>query len=625
MKHPLKLVLLVVAVLLGVSLDHGLPHRYVPDDTAVRCALGIAQDLTGGQVPLTEALFPPDGRYTTYPMLLPDLDLIALGGRFAVGLVFGEWSGPGSFKAAVFEDPGLAWMPARLVSWFMGLVVAFGIYRAARELRRDRHEAALAALLVGSSLLLVQYAHTARPWATMMGFGALTLWTSLRLRRRRHLRAVLATFACAALAAASFQVGLAFLAFPVVALALAFTRRGVSLGSDGSAEGDGESSGVLLRRGLIALGLAALLLVTVGYPHVLLHSGSTAAADQGGMAGQLDPDASAAVGVGGQTFAFDQLGGALAAEVATSWIGYEPVLVLAGLAGLLAMLRRKPSREELFLVLAPALCFVTLFLLYNGTHVRYLMPASLFLALGAARLLVSVFRSGSLGRVVAVLLVALPLVQAARLDLLLGRTDTRTLAAEVLPGLTTPGERLAVDGMGSRYGPPLVPRPEPLAEALAAGLWLNRTEGRVLEAAAMGLPPGANALAVIPVARFWRFDSYYPTDYLYDGLSEAQHRAAGNDRASDGRPIVPVPLTEWLDSWAIDAFVQVDRIADDERRRPLTDFTSGACELIWEISPTGQTAPVEAALPTDMSFALTQLWSYERPGPWIRLWRRTDR
>jgi hypothetical protein len=43
--------------------------------------------------------------------------------------------------------------------------------------------------------------------------------------------------------------------------------------------------------------------------------------------------------------------------------------------------------------------------------------------------------------------------------------------------------------------------------------------------------------------------------------------------------------------------------------------------LVYERSPTGSPDPSEAALPTDMEFALTQLWEYERPGPWIRAWR----
>jgi len=311
--------------------------------------------------------------------------------------------------------------------------------------------------------------------------------------------------------------------------------------------------------------------------------------------------------------------------VARSWLGYEPVLVLAGLLGLLRLMYRSPSRELLLLVIAPAACFVIIFLVYDGTHVRYLMPAGLYLAVGAASLLRGLAQSGRTGAALAGLLLAVPVVQAARLDQLLGRTDTRTLAAAALPGLTERAERIAVDGMGSRYGPPIVPLSGPLREALSRGLWLGRTEGRVLEADAMGLPPSTDARAVVPITRFWRFDSYFASDFLYDGLSEAQHRADGRTFSADGRKIVPVSLPDWMDEWSIDAYIQVDRLPDAERRRPVTDFTEAACELVWEVSPTGSSPPEHAELPTDMSFALTQLWECERPGPWIRLWRRIDR
>jgi len=78
MRHPLRLVMALVAGLLVASLDHGLPHRYVPDDHAVRCALGIARDLGRPELSRLEALVPPAGQYTTYPYLLPYVDLAAI-------------------------------------------------------------------------------------------------------------------------------------------------------------------------------------------------------------------------------------------------------------------------------------------------------------------------------------------------------------------------------------------------------------------------------------------------------------------------------------------------------------------------------------------------------------------
>jgi hypothetical protein len=70
-------------------------------------------------------------------------------------------------------------------------------------------------------------------------------------------------------------------------------------------------------------------------------------------------------------------------------------------------------------------------------------------------------------------------------------------------------------------------------------------------------------------------------------------------------------------------YCQVDRHPRREPRAPVDAFTAAHGQLVLELSPTGRTAPREAALPTEMSFALRDLWSYARPGPWVRVWRVT--
>lgn len=608
MRHPLRAVLVLLAMLLMLGLDHGLPHRYVPDDTAVRCALGIARDLSTGDVPLLEALMPPDGRYTTYPMLLPWLDLGALGARFAVGLALGDWTGPGSFKAAIFSDPGLAWLPARIVSALFALLLPLSVYAAARSLGRRRGEAALSALLGGSSLLLLQYGHTARPWAPMLGLLAATLWLSVRLLRRRRKRDVLAAFGAAALCGSSFQVGLMALGLPPAAVLCGLL-----------AAPTGERRGLVLG-GLLGLVLAAVLVLCAGYPHLWIHA-DLGGAQQGAAAALEDADADLALG--GQAFDLDQFSGSLAPDVLSSWLGYDPSLLLLGAAGLLLLCWQSDRRRRLAWVLllaGPPLAISLLFTLYDGTHVRYLMPATPFLALGAGVAAARLERAGGVGRVLALALVALPLVQAARLDWLLMRADTRSVAAAALPRVLDSGRRVALDGMGSRYGPPLLPRAELLAEVASAGVWLGRMESEALAFADQGLPQHPDARQLLPIQRFWRFDSYYASDFLYDGLSVAQHREAGTTHAADGRPIEEVRLEAFLDAWRVDAFVQVDRVPDARRRAPLTDLLSRRGRLVWELSPTGSSPPLAAELPTDMGFPLTELWTYERPGPWIRLW-----
>ena len=244
-----------------------------------------------------------------------------------------------------------------------------------------------------------------------------------------------------------------------------------------------------------------------------------------------------------------------------------------------------------------------------------MMIAVPFLALGAGRVLAGLARRGVGARVLACALLAIPLVQSARLDMLLAREDTRSVASRDLLAVIGANDLAAVDGLGSQYGPPLVPRGETLQlmmsdqAARAVGpeqqgmIWLSRSEQRLIDELEAGLPPSPNARHLLAPQRYWKYISYYPTDFLFPGEEEA------------------FSLDRWMDQWGVDVYVRVDRTPEAEPRAPVDEFTVQHGVLVYELSPTRQTAPREAALPTDMDFALTQLWTYERPGPWIRAWR----
>jgi hypothetical protein len=489
--------------------------------------------------------------------------------------VTGHWHGAGEFAEAVFEDPGIAWLAARIVTVLLTLLLPLATWLAARELGWSEGRAAVAALLAGSSLLLVQYAHTERPWAPMAAFGAVSLWASLRLLRERRLRDVALAFVAAALSASTHPAGALF--FGVVALGCLLAR----------------PRWTAVVGGLLA-GLVVLL--CVGFPHLLVYRHDTG---KGAIAGQLE--AGAPVEIGGQAFDLSALRGRFFLETARAWFGYDPVLVGLGFLGLLLLARRVPGAAR-WLVCLPPLGIALLFLLYDGTHVRYLMPAVPFLALGAACALHELVASpegggaGTGRRVLACLALAFPLVQAARFDLVLGRQDTRTQAALELPALIGAGELVCLDG----YGPPLVPTPASV-RAIRDEVYLTRQEERVLEREAAGLPAPAEARALLPIGRFWKFDSYYPTDYLLSAE--------------------PLAFGDFLRQRGASVYVQVDRQPDEARRAPVTAFNAAHATLFYELSPTGRSPPEEAALPTDMAFAAVQIWRYDRPGPWIRAWR----
>ena len=125
-----------------------------------------------------------------------------------------------------------------------------------------------------------------------------------------------------------------------------------------------------------------------------------------------------------------------------------------------------------------------MFLLYDGTHIRYLLPLVPGLALSAAGA-AAVLGKGRPWRTALFLapLVGLSAVQTARLDLLLCREDTRDLARRWIEARVEPGTRIAVEGLGPR----LVPTAESLVEVLeGTGMDLrdlNRRERMILETA----------------------------------------------------------------------------------------------------------------------------------------------
>ena len=73
----------------------------------------------------------------------------------------------------------------------------------------------------------------------------------------------------------------------------------------------------------------------------------------------------------------------VAGRTLRGWFGYEPVLLALGALGLPAAARASRGRSAALLVVPPVFLAV-LFLASDGTHVRYILPATVFLARGAA-------------------------------------------------------------------------------------------------------------------------------------------------------------------------------------------------------------------------------------------------
>lgn len=612
---PLIAILALAAGLRLFGIGHGLPETgHVPDTHIVRGALGMAQEKT---------LTPPSGRYSTYPNLLPYTLLPVFGVEYLVGRATGAWGGVEEFKQRVLLDPAIVHGPARVVVALLGLLFPLAVYlvlvrrRGARDRDADgadmdgdepngdepgtRRTALFGAYLAATCLLAVHFSVQERPWMPLTAFGLLACVPAATYVRTGRLRSLVWSAVFGAAAAASHQAGLPMLG--VAGLAWLFGPLGWR-GADAWKQ--------RLVHGVVAVAAFAVLTLAVGYNGALVHGAPEAVAGEGDVA-QPEHDLS----LGGQSIVLD-LRLASLARLSRALIGYDPVVCLLALVGLVAALRGRATRVPTVF----AIGWLAFFTTNQNDHVRYLLPGLAFACVPAAvgaRILFE--RGGAPGRAALVVLLALPLVQSARLAWLLDRPDTRTLALEALAGADLDGV-LAID----RYGP--VPAPN-LASLERLAAW--RELGARESAEAFWIEEGGladGAVEWVPLGELFVFDE--------------RHR--GWDLAPD-RPAAFAELTDpeaILDALGVTHVLIVDRdrsdgvpplVVDDA---PSLPFERGALEgrpapklppialverPLWEFG----SPDAEQRLPTELDFPLTSLWDVERPGPYLALHARAPR
>lgn len=591
------LLLLLPLSLRWLPIGHGLPQNHVPDTHVVRCALGMAKD----QHPV-----PPVGRYSSYPYLLPYVLLPVYAAQYAAGRVAGSWGGAGEFANHVLEHPEDVHLPARLVLALLSALAPWFVYRGARVAGLGAG-AWVAAWLVATGLLHLHFSVQERPWAPLVTFLALSIWPAARYVRTGAARDLVLCGGSCGLAFATHQAGLplllvaglAWFAGPHGFRTVAALRRRVG-------------HGFLAVATFLAVGLV------VGHPYRLLY-GSTAAEDVAGFDSEAAAAAAEAadLAIGGQGIIFDVRWESLE-HLSKALVGYDPVLVLLGVAGLAFCLRRR--------VLWPAVGMGLAWFAFFGTnqndHVRYLLPLSVLLAYPAGVAAERLLRLGRAGQIALLLLLAVPLVQALRLVHVLRQEDTRTLALERLESLP-PGAIVAID----RYGPQ-VPFDRASLERLAELRPLGRREQHrlaLLDAIAEGhdVPvAGGPGLGAIPIGALFEFDE--------------RHRGSSLAPAARGRGDTPTAVlrglgathvllvdrdpTDDVPSLLVDAAPSraLERGARAGERAPKLDALAVG-ESLWILDPAGDGPAAEARLPTELDFALTAIWGVTRPGPRLEL------
>jgi len=555
-----------------MPLQHGLPRNYVPDTHAVRAALGMAKD---------KDLAPEVGKYSSYPYLMPYLLLPIYGVQYALGKAEGEWSDGAGFAAAISERPERVALPARALVASFGALTALLVYFAARA--AGMNLGALGAMfLCATGLLHLQFSVQERPWVIVLFFGAACLWASVLYARERKLRWLALSGAGAGLAFATHQAGL-FFAF-LTAAVWAFSAREAA---------DWKQPMLARRIGHAAAAAAACLVLGLlcGHVYYLVHGG----VPQEDVVG--DARAAGLLSIGGQ-----------ALNVGLSWdsflhlsrtlIGYDPLLLGLGAGGCFLAWRSTTLRGPCAFTL-----FYALFFLFNPSdHVRYLLPLTILLALPAG-LVVELVLQRKLGRLALALLLAIPLLQAARLVWLLRQEDTRAEAERLLEQLAAPGEApayIAID----HYGPQVELSRRSLEELSGLRELRTREQHRLRQLQSGAAPGGKLGVHALFVEELMGFDD---TSGSY-GVLPAR------------RDLAPTPR-EMLESLGFTHFALVSRRPADANFPFLAELALEWTPM-WVLDPSrrGAGQSPEAFLPTEMDFPLTALWRVERPGPLITLY-----
>jgi hypothetical protein len=383
---------------------------------------------------------------------------------------------------------------------------------------------------------------------------------------------VLAALA-AALAFASHQAGIAMFGLPACALVfdaaccrpIAWSRR--------------------VRQGVVCAVVFAAVALLSGHAYWLRYGATPTEAVIGGERAEL--------AIGAQPIA---VGFSLtsAARLSVKLFGYDPVLVLLGLAGLWLAFRRRELRGAMTLLVVYSLVVLT----NPSDHVRYLLPTCMLLALPAG-VAFERFASSRTLVVASIPLLAFPLLQAGQFDIVMRRRDTRARAERALERLPRDAT-IAIDHFG-----PQVELSRTALERVreVRGELRTREQHRMAYFDAGVPPPGGPGVDALPVEELFEVD---PATLEYGVRPKLRARGA-----------TPAEL---LKAFGVDYLVLAERRPGREPR-PLQPIADGG-ELLEVFDPSHAGGSCdEAFLPTEMDFPLTALWCAERPGPRISIYR----
>ena len=404
------LVILLAALALRLDgVGFGLPSLNDPDEPLfMMTALEMLQKQS-----LNPGWFGHPGTTTLYSLVLV---IVTVGG---IGLASGRFADVDALAAAAYADPGILFLPARLMIVAFGLLCVWLTYRLGKRLGGARLGLVAAAILAVNAVH-IEYSQIIRTDVQASAFMLLGAVAALGIAERGRRRDYALAGVCAGLACAT--------KWPAAAIGVT----ALCAWAGRLAEGQRDRGGPAL------LGAAAALTLILVSPYLLLDH-ATVAQNLSGEARPFHPGAT-----GGGFFA--NLGWYAAGPLLSSlgWIG----LALAA-TGLVWGAGR--TRYWAVVILPFCLFFLAMISLQSLRWERWIVPLLPFAALAAARALcglaallpASRWRSALLaGALIAVLA---PMIGAARSDATERRHDTRQLATAWLRAHAPAGSRILVE------------------------------------------------------------------------------------------------------------------------------------------------------------------------------------
>ncbi|WP_423603748.1 ArnT family glycosyltransferase [Sphingomonas sp. MS122] len=411
----LLLVLLMAAAIRIRGVDFGLPALNDPDEPLfVMIAIDM---LRGGS--LNPGWFGHPATLTFYALALV---MLAVGG---IGIATGRFADTDAFVAAVYADPAILFVPARLFFVACGVLCVFLTWRLGRRLGGPRL-GLIAAAFLAVNAIHVEYSQLIRTDVQASVFILLATLAALDILERGRLRDHAAAGALVALGIATKWPAALVMLNPLAAVLWRAIPRGP------------------LVRPLVVLGITAAATLVIVSPYLLLDH-ATVAQNLAGEARPLHPGAT-----GGGFLA--NLGWYVRGPLleAFGWLG-----LTAAAAGAVLALR---SRQAVVAILPGVVALGIVICAQALVWERWLVPLLPFLALAAAGTICALANllRRYLGRrptgfePVATLVLLVPMLTAAQAGYIERANDTRQAAsawieAHVPRGSTILVEHAAID------------------------------------------------------------------------------------------------------------------------------------------------------------------------------------